>query len=118
MIREQAPPYCSVCRRPNYIIKVDHLPHKYKLGRQNGIKKWGGIPVDACIGKEVEYLINNGVIALGCCCGHEKEIPSCLIAEESVQKAIELGYDPIHFDETKWYIYLNKEEQNDSPILL
>ena len=99
-------PYCHTCGKPNYIIKVDHLLHKAKLGRENGIKKWGGIPVDACIGKEVERLINAGVITLGCCCGHGKTDPECLISEESLNLARQLGYEPKHYEEDRWEIKL------------
>lgn len=30
------------------------------------------VPVDACIADEIKDLNNNGVITLGCCCGHGK----------------------------------------------
>lgn len=47
---------CRVCSKRDYIINVDNILHKKDLGRKNGIKKFGGIPVDYCIGKEVELL--------------------------------------------------------------
>lgn len=107
-------PYCHTCGKSDYIIKVDHLPHKDKLGRENGIKKWGGIPVDTCIGKEIERLINAGVITKACCCGHGKEQPECLISEESIELVQQLGYKPIHFAGDRWEIILKTEvERND-----
>ena len=60
MVSEIAP--CRVCGKLSYIINVDNINHVQHLGRENGIKKYGGIPVDYCIGKEVEWLINQGVI--------------------------------------------------------
>lgn len=97
---------CRVCGKQNYIIKVDSIPRKKDLGRENGIKKFGGIPVDYCIGKEVEWLINQGIITKACCCGHKKYEPHCLISGDSVNLAKELGYDPIWFSPGLWRMEL------------
>ena len=50
------------------------------------------IKIDICIGKEVEYLIKQGVATGGCCCGHGSEQPSCLVYKESKDLLIKLGY--------------------------
>ena len=104
-------PYCYTCGKPNYIIKVDHLPHKDKLGRKNAIERWGGIPVDACIGEEVEKLINAGIVTCACCCGHGKAEPSCLILEESIGLAQQMGYEPEYFEDDRWEIKLKQGEK-------
>lgn len=70
------------------------------------------VKVDSCISNEIQLLNNQGVVTLGCCCGHGKagqiveyenkfgkwkeyhEPPIALIKEESVQKSKELGYKP------------------------
>lgn len=79
-----------------YIIPFKSIPEKNRESFlemiPNIIKNNGGIPVDKCIGQEVEALIKRGVITLGCCCGHGKYAPSCLIDESSIQLAKKLGY--------------------------
>ncbi|MFD2637705.1 hypothetical protein [Piscibacillus salipiscarius] len=70
------------------------------------------VNVDACIADEIQKLNNQGVITLGCCCGHGKagqiveyenkfgkwkthhDPPITLIKEKSVELAINLGYKP------------------------
>ena len=97
---------CCVCGKHNYIINVDHIPHKDKFCRVNGIEKYGGIPVDHCIAKEVEYLIMYGIITRACCCGHKQYEPDCLISEESVDLVKRLGYKPIPFGDGLYRIRL------------
>jgi len=76
-----------------YLIKVSEETKK-RLSRTN--PKWidghGGIIVDLCIGKEVEYLVNHRVITLGCCCGHGIEKAECLIDSSSKELCEILGY--------------------------
>ena len=73
------------------------------------------VPVDACIAQEIQELNEKGIITLGCCCshgkaGHIKTIdngfmkwrtfyppPNALIKEESVEKAIDMGYLPFPY---------------------
>jgi len=78
-----------------YLIKVDHIPYnqKSKLANIQWINYHGGIPVDLCIGKEIEFLINHGVITVGSCCGHGKEDPTALVLEESISILESLGYN-------------------------
>lgn len=79
------------------------------------------ILVDACIADEIQDLNNNGIITLGCCCGHgaagkiieyenefgkwrkHGEPPSVLISETSVELSKTLGYRPYP------YLYDNDE---------
>jgi len=59
----------------------------YKINTQAKI-----ISTDICIGKEVEQLINKGVITYGCCCGHGGKIPTCLVDKKSLKLLEKLGY--------------------------
>jgi hypothetical protein len=70
------------------------------------------ILVDACIADEIQCLNDQGVITLGCCCGHglagqvtewengfgkwkgHHEPPHALIDKESIKLVKELGYTP------------------------
>ncbi|MFC0525796.1 hypothetical protein ACFFGV_19645 [Pontibacillus salicampi] len=70
------------------------------------------VSVDACISEEVQKLNNQGIITLGCCCGHGeagklevienqfglfkefKQPPSVLISIKSVELAKYFGYKP------------------------
>lgn len=70
------------------------------------------VAVDSCIAEEIKELNKQGVVTLGCCCGHGKagqifeyengfgrwkqhgEPPHVLINEKSVQLTRELGYRP------------------------
>lgn len=80
--------------------------------------------VDACIAKEVQLLNDQGIITLGCCCGHglagqitkwenafgkwkgHHELPHVLIDEKSVEDAKKLGYRPFP------YYYANGEQNS------
>lgn len=69
----------------------------YKTVRLNRPRPVSGrteVPVDACIADEVQYLNDKGVWTLGSCCGHGEGHPHCLIAKESEDLVIDLGYDP------------------------
>lgn len=76
-----------------YIIPMNKIPQE-TLEHLN--KAWvrthGGIPVDKCIGKEVEELIVNGVITFGSCCGHGDYYSHVLILVEEKEKIETLGY--------------------------
>ncbi|UXJ67818.1 hypothetical protein [Lysinibacillus fusiformis] len=70
------------------------------------------VAVDACIAEEVQILNERGIKTIGCCCGHgragqiveyqngfgiwkEREYPPhVLIAQESINIARQLGYNP------------------------
>lgn len=76
-----------------YIIPVDDIPVE-TLEKLN--KEWilshGGIPVDYCIGKEVEQLIIKGIHTLGCCCGHGTMRSNAIACSKDYHKIVELGY--------------------------
>lgn len=83
------------------VVNVDNHPYKNRLGTPGWIKHFGGIPVDSCIAKEIQHLLDNDVITLGCCCGHNKEIknnicistrPTCLVHINSKKLLNKLGY--------------------------
>lgn len=102
---------CRVCGKHPYRIKIDNNPNKEKLANPNWVKNWNGIPVDYCIGKEVEWLINQGVVTKGCCCGHEQYEPTCLILKESIELVKQLGYEPYYYDfEDIWEIKLKNNQ--------
>jgi len=61
---------------------------------------WHRVMVDSCIADEIQMLNDNGVITLNSCCGHGKGEPNCLVAEESVSKCLELGYEPKRYKHT------------------
>lgn len=64
---------------------------------------WHKIMVDSCIAEEIQMLNDKGVITLNSCCGHGKGKPNCLIAEESVAKCLELGYEPKKYRDTDMF---------------
>lgn len=50
------------------------------------------ICVDICIKEEIEWLLNQGVQTVNCCCGHGEGEPNCLIRNESINLVLNLGY--------------------------
>lgn len=77
-----------------YLIKVQHIPmdHIAKLANPQWIEEHGGIPVDRCIGPEVETLINAGVVTVGSCCGHGVAPAMALVSGQSRGLLERLGY--------------------------
>lgn len=77
-----------------YIIKQENIPRK-TLERLNErwIRGHGGIPVDLCIGPEIENLITNGVVTVGSCCGHGKWNAHALAFSSEKEKVEALGYE-------------------------
>lgn len=57
------------------------------------------ILVDRCIAEEIKWLNSQGVRTESCCCGHGKSISNALIKPSFINKAKELGYNPILFNE-------------------
>ena len=79
-----------------YLVRVDHIPlnQRSKLARLSWIEHHGGIPVDKCIGPEIQRLIDAGVVTKGCCCGHGKGPAVALALAESASLLRGLGYEP------------------------
>lgn len=50
------------------------------------------VTIDTCIATEIGYLWHQDVVTLNSCCGHQKMSPSVVVAEESVGKMHQLGY--------------------------
>jgi hypothetical protein len=68
------------------------------------------IKVDKCIAEEIKWLNSQGVRTEGSCCGHGKSYSQALIKPSSVNKAKELGYNPIYLDNVGlWEIKLKGE---------
>lgn len=72
-----------------YVIDISNLP---QIAPNNITNKFDGLPVDKCIGKEIEHLLQKGVITYGCCCGHGSDEPSCLVDKRSENILSSLGY--------------------------
>jgi hypothetical protein len=76
-----------------YLVRKEIIPQQ-TLSKLN--EKWidfhGGIPVDECIGKEIENLIVNGVVTVGSCCGHGKYNAHSLAFISEKEKIEALGY--------------------------
>lgn len=57
----------------------------------------GLVNIDVCIATEIGRLWMNGVETIECCCGHGSHYPSVFVAESSVKKMEELGYQ--HYED-------------------
>jgi hypothetical protein len=50
--------------------------------------------VDTCLATEIGWLWHQGIITTGCCCGHgEKGMAMINVADKSIKKMEELGYE-------------------------
>lgn len=91
-----------------YFIRKENIP-KETLEQLN--ERWinhhGGIPVDKCIGKEVEYLIKNGVVTVYSCCGHSKWNSEAMVKLSDKDKIESLGYEPRVFENRLLQFNLN-----------
>ena len=67
------------------------------------------ISVDAEIADEIRWLNSRGVHTESSCSGHGQLVPSAAIAPSSVERARELGYEPI-FDSDVWTIELRGDD--------
>ena len=63
----------------------------------NGYKY--SVSVDKCLVDEIKYLWDQGIITLGCCCGHGRELGMINVDLKSVNKMLELGYQFYIFDD-------------------
>lgn len=99
------------------------------------------VVVDACIADEIQELNNNGIITLGCCCGHGEagkiveyenafgkwkehgQPPMTLVSEDSVELAKELGYRPFPYyyadgdNNGVWQMYLKTGDVTEGDFI-
>lgn len=88
-----------------YVVPISVIP-KETLEKLNygWISNHGGIPVDKCIGKEVENLVRLGIITVGTCCGHGKYNAHALALISEKEKVEALGYE---MDKYNGYLIFN-----------
>lgn len=95
-----------------YIIKMSRIPKKtLEVLNVNWIAGHGGIPVDACIGEEVEELIKHGIITGASCCGHGKWNAHVLIPYSEKEKIECLGYKTTTYDNYSLQVNLKSGTQ-------
>ena len=75
------------------------------------------VPVDSCIADEVQSLNDYGVITYGCCCGHGKTDPTCLVRGDFIMMLHFLGYEtreysPMHTEQNIFEIQLKTGGQS------
>ena len=76
-----------------YLIKQDKIPKEtLKQLNERWINNHGGIPIDQCIGKEVENLITKGIITVYSCCGHGKWHSEAMAIMSEKDEIETLGY--------------------------
>ncbi|MEK4824565.1 hypothetical protein NSS71_08400 [Niallia sp. FSL W8-0951] len=77
-----------------HIIPVEKIPNEtFDKLNKGWVLSHGGIPVDSCIGEEMEELIVKGIYTLGCCCGHGSMQSNALASSTECHKLIKLGYN-------------------------
>lgn len=78
--------FCKNVRMGSYDNQVELHPPKglFKTDKT--------ICIDACISVEIERLWNRGIKTMGCCCGHNINIPFIEVAEENIDEMINMGY--------------------------
>jgi hypothetical protein len=87
-----------------YIIDIDKIPEEtLKQLNRGWIGNHGGIPVDKCIGEEIESLIADGVVTVGSCCGHGTDKAHALALKSEINKLINLGYSPVNYRENEGF---------------
>jgi hypothetical protein len=59
---------------------------------------WHSIYVDECISNYVQKMNDEGIITVGCCCGHGERPPEVLISVESILLLEKLGYEYHTYD--------------------
>ena len=90
-----------------YLIKKELIPQETLTQLNEGwINYQGGIPVDLCIGKEVEELIIKGIVTVGSCCGHDRWESHVLIPHHERDGIEKNGYITDHFNDLYLMAYL------------
>lgn len=96
-----------------YIIPKSKIPKETLEHLNKGwISNHGGIPVDKCIGEEVESLIVRGIVTVGSCCGHGEYGSHALALMEDTELATSLGYKTELFLSGLIAIYLKSGTQS------
>ena len=82
-----------------YFIQKENIPKEtLKQLNERWINNHGGIPVDKCIGKEVEHLIKNEVVTVWSCCGHSRWNSGAMARLSDKDKIESLGYETRVFE--------------------
>lgn len=77
---------------------TDQIIHVIRRNHPDTPDGWHPVAVDACIADYVQRMNDQGVITVGCCCGHGKGRPVVLVAAESVPLLAQLGYEHHPFE--------------------
>ena len=59
------------------------------------------VSIDPCIYDEICFLWKNGIITYGSCCGHNIHESFVNVADENINKMIDMGYVMNHPDKTR-----------------
>lgn len=77
----------------------------------------GTVGIDLCILPEIQYLWSLGIHTRGCCCGHNNTSGMVNVADESIGKMFELGYEeypnPAHKEYGKPFTFYTKSFRRD-----
>ena len=79
---------CCECGSYKCQIVVECPEYETVMGR-----KLTTVGIDKCILKEMQYLWNQGIKTLGCCCGHKVQSGYIQVKKSSIEKMKELGYE-------------------------
>ena len=80
-------PIMSLCT----CADVEFGVYSATVSMQTASDKW--VAIDVCIATEIGRLWMNGVETLSCCCGHGKLVPSVVVAQDSIGRMRDLGYE-------------------------
>jgi len=86
----------------SHMILMEYPKHmnQYKNNRiKAGLS--GKCCIDECIVDDIKKLWDKEIITHGSCCGHGKQESYVNVADESIQKMIDMGYVMNHHDKTR-----------------
>lgn len=83
-------------RYQQQIVVTPPFPEYVKNREAAGLS--GSVCIDPCIMMEIQSLWDLGIQTRGCCCGHNILTPFVNVADESIEKMLELGYIQWHDD--------------------
>jgi len=55
--------------------------------------------VDVCIAKEILWLLQQDIVTVNSCCGHNINIPMIIVHDDSIEKMYSLGYENLYHKE-------------------